>query len=132
MQVLTVMFPQHADLLIFKVINLVRFTRLVKIKRKLAAYLVSPWTHLASVLVVYMISAHCLACLLFFVGRWQLLNLENGGPNDFVGELPNAFCTLSPQCCRLRATLSHGTGVQEIRGWRTSAYSLQTRRRSTV
>lgn len=84
-QISKVVYPKGADWLAFKMMNLIRFFRLIKIKRKLSAYLVSPWTHLGSVVGFYMLSAHCLACLLFFIGRWQLLNLERGGPNDFVG-----------------------------------------------
>ena len=78
-------YPHGQDWLAFKVLGLMRLVRLIKIKRKLSTYLVSPWMHLASIAGLYMLAAHCLACLLFFVGRWQLLNLERGGPNDFVG-----------------------------------------------
>jgi hypothetical protein len=85
MQICKVVYPRGQDWLAFKCINLIRFVRLIKVKRTLSPYLVSPWAHLSSVVGVYMLSAHCLACLLFFVGRWQLLNLERGGPNDFTG-----------------------------------------------
>jgi hypothetical protein len=80
-----VIHPEAAGWLGLKLLNLVRFVRLIKIQRQLAAYLVSPWAHLGSITGLYMLCTHCLACVLFFVGRWQLLNLEGGGPNDFVG-----------------------------------------------
>ena len=33
-----------------------------------------------------MLCAHTLACLFFFVGRWQILNLNEGAKNEFTGE----------------------------------------------
>jgi hypothetical protein len=85
MQFLRLVFPRGAEWLALKLINLVRFFRLIKVQRKLGSYLSLPWVHLGSIVGVYLLCAHCLACLLFFVGRWQMKDLFLGGPDDFIG-----------------------------------------------
>lgn len=84
-QVVRVLFPSASDWLGLKLINLVRFFRLIKAQRKLGAYLSTPWVHLGCVAGVYLMCAHCLASVLFFIGRWQVKDLELGAQNDFVG-----------------------------------------------
>lgn len=79
------LFPSASDWLGLKLINLVRFFRLIKVQHKLGAYLSTPWVHLGCIAGVYLMCAHCLASLLFFIGRWQVKDLELGAPNDFVG-----------------------------------------------
>eukprot|EP00892_Ulva_mutabilis_P000659 jgi/Ulvmu1/10594/UM065_0048.1 len=83
--VVRVLFPSASGWLGLKLINLVRFFRLIKVQRKLGAYLSTPWVHLGCVAGVYLMCAHCLASVLFFIGRWQVKDLELGAPNDFVG-----------------------------------------------
>jgi hypothetical protein len=65
-------------------INLVRFIRLIKVQRKLGVYLILPIVHLGALAGVYLLCAHCLGCVLFYMGRWQLWGAD-GVANDFLG-----------------------------------------------
>lgn len=85
-QAVRVLFPSASNWLGLKLINLVRFFRLIKVQHKLGTYLSTPWVHLGCIVGVYLMCAHSLASLLFFIGRWQVKDLELGAPNDFVGK----------------------------------------------
>lgn len=69
-------------------INLVRFIRLIKVQRKLGDYLISPFVHFGCLIGVYLLCAHCLGCVLFYMGRWQLWGVEGVRANDFLGSSP--------------------------------------------
>ena len=81
-------------------ISLVRFIRLIKVQRKLQDYLISPFVHFGALVWIYLLCAHCLGCVLFYTGRWQLWGVEGVRANDFLGApfypLGNALC----QACR--------------------------------
>lgn len=76
------------DWLGLRMINLVRFIRLIKVQRKLGNYL-TPMVHFSSLIGVYLLCAHCLGCILFFMARYQLWGVDGvASVNDFLGQSP--------------------------------------------
>jgi hypothetical protein len=107
-QALRVVFPRGADWLGFKLLSLARLFRLIKIQRKIGSHLASPWVHLGAVAGLYLLCSHMLACLLFFVGRWQLKTfLVGGSSNDWLGMCPPTSHTPRPLSTQTLSSRTH-------------------------
>lgn len=102
-QVLKWWFPSIKNWLGLKMINLVRFIRLIKVQRKLNDYLISPFVHFGSLIGVYLLCAHCLGCVLFYMGRWQLWGVDGVNANDFLGS--SLFTVHTQRCVESAAPL---------------------------